>query len=513
MCNLIFLYEQKKYIIILEYIKNLDDQVLLERNIEEIKILLKILLKYEYEEVALLIYNKIYKIHEKLSKSIINKMFEIENFFKEINYECSKKYSTLKTTSAIVAQIISLKKNRTKFYGNKKILLVVNSLGPGGAERQFVNLFNFLSKYYASSSVCIYGLVLSIEKKNANHYLNSIDPRFIKNINIYDFSTIEEKYKINFGSNARKSNISKIRKSINENNINIAIGFLEESSVSVCLAALIEDIIGMTRFGSMPTNIARNLGDDSEIKYKNRIQFFKNIDEEKIIWGANSRKCLAKYLACIDFKNKKNSIKTAIIPNIVDMPALDGYKDKRFEEIIKDKIVIISIMRLSIEKRPNYYLDLVRHYFKDKSLIFILIGAGPLKSEVESVSVAYSNLFWIENTTNISYYLSASHIYVMTSITEGSPNAVMEASFFGLPAVVANIGGVSEIYTDKVNAIFVNDFRKIDAYVLALDQLIKSKNLRIQIGTSAQKLIKKRHSGFSSAVAVELATNKYFAEA
>ena len=155
----------------------------------------------------------------------------------------------------------------------------------------------------------------------------------------------------------------------------------------------------------------------------------------------------------IEYKNKINRNSTIVIPNLLHINDESSDVDSNFEKIINNKTVVISVMRLSGEKRPECFLKLAKHFAKNNSIVFVLIGDGPLGETLLTILRSLPNLYWLKNTKNVSYYLSKSHIYVMTSIVEGSPNAVLEASYFGLASIVAAVGGVSEIYTNNVDAL------------------------------------------------------------
>lgn len=506
------LLKSQSYLEILEIIKNIDFEQIKNKKIDEILLIIKILLRYEFDEAALIIYKEAIKIHGFLSYSIESRMRKINEIFEDMKYSHSNKLEDLKTTSEIYVSRLLLRKEQEVYKLKEErvnILLVISSLGPGGAERQFVNLFNHLSKSKLSKINNVYGLVLSKNKENSDHYLSFVEKKYKDNLLMFEDEGVEDKYKLGFGGNARKNTIGKIRKAVDVKKIKIIIGFLEETAVSVCMVALIENIIGITRFGSMPSTYSRILNNDMYIKSKNRFEILKSIDRENIVWGANSRKCLNKYLINIDYKNKKKSLNTVVIPNLVVMNELDDYRDEDLEIKIKDKIVVISIMRLSSEKRPEYYIKLAKCFATNESVIFILIGDGPLNENIQIEMRGLQNLYWIKNTNKISYYLSKANIYVMTSIVEGSPNAVIESSHYGLAAIVANIGGVSETYTDKINAVFVNDVNIFESYALALEKLIENKYLREMIGKSAREMIGKRHGGISTSISVEMAINKF----
>ena len=53
-------------------------------------------------------------------------------------------------------------------------------------------------------------------------------------------------------------------------------------------------------------------------------------------------------------------------------------------------------------------------------------------------------------------YLNAIDILVLTSSWEGFPNAILQAMSMGIPVVVSNVGGCSEIVDNMINGITIS---------------------------------------------------------
>lgn len=88
---------------------------------------------------------------------------------------------------------------------------------------------------------------------------------------------------------------------------------------------------------------------------------------------------------------------------------------------------------------------------------FSIIGAGPLKNELEILSKQYGISKYITfcgSTSNVNKYLENSDLFILPSITEGFPIAILEAMRLGLPIVSTNVAGIPEMikdgYTGKI---------------------------------------------------------------
>jgi len=82
---------------------------------------------------------------------------------------------------------------------------------------------------------------------------------------------------------------------------------------------------------------------------------------------------------------------------------------------------------------------------------FVHIGEGPLKDKVKALSRELGiqdSLLFLERRQDIPRLLAAMDVFVLTSRSEGMPNAVMEAMATGLPCVVTDAGGCRELVRD-----------------------------------------------------------------
>lgn len=107
---------------------------------------------------------------------------------------------------------------------------------------------------------------------------------------------------------------------------------------------------------------------------------------------------------------------------------------------------------------------------------FSIIGAGPLKEDLEVLSKEYSVSKYITfcgSTSNVNKYLLNSDLFILPSITEGFPIAILEAMRLGLPIVSTNVAGIPEMINDGETGViiepsvegvygFLNNFDKHD---------------------------------------------------
>ena len=97
-----------------------------------------------------------------------------------------------------------------------------------------------------------------------------------------------------------------------------------------------------------------------------------------------------------------------------------------------------------------------------------------------------SNIFFIGYQKDVSPYLAASDILVLTSDTEGLPGVVLEAAYFKVPAVASEVGGIRECLIDEETGFLISD-RSVDAFCQKINLLFDYPHQRIQLGINAKK--------------------------
>lgn len=124
---------------------------------------------------------------------------------------------------------------------------------------------------------------------------------------------------------------------------------------------------------------------------------------------------------------------------------------------------VLAVGRLGAEKRFDRFLKILKmaNRVRTDNLLInaIIVGEGPLRTELESLSIAL-------NLENVVQFLGEkddmANIYrradllVLTSDYEGMPNVVMEAMASGLPVIATNVGAVPDLVIDGVTGFVCN---------------------------------------------------------
>lgn len=135
------------------------------------------------------------------------------------------------------------------------------------------------------------------------------------------------------------------------------------------------------------------------------------------------------------------------------------------EEIQKKSPVIFgNISELHQNKGYIYALQGIHTYLttlrkpEDPLIHFIIVSRGEEEEKLKSI---VRNLDISEHVTFTGYiqdarkYLNAFDVFMMTSIKEGLPFALLEAGFVGIPVITTDVGGIPEIIIDQKNGILI----------------------------------------------------------
>jgi glycosyltransferase involved in cell wall biosynthesis len=162
----------------------------------------------------------------------------------------------------------------------------------------------------------------------------------------------------------------------------------------------------------------------------------------------------------------------------------------------------INVLFLAWVKKEKGIFDLIsvaeRLYREFPNLIFNIAGSGSDIEQARSyvTQLGLNDFFvfhgWVLEANKYKL-LQESDIFVLPSYFEGMPNALIEAMACGLPSIAYSVGGINDIITDAYNG-FIVPVADLDRLTETLKTLIKSPELRKQIGLKARDEIIRNHN-------------------
>jgi len=183
------------------------------------------------------------------------------------------------------------------------------------------------------------------------------------------------------------------------------------------------------------------------------------------------------------FAQKKFKIperKIRLIPNYIDTKLFLPLN------VLKEKKSLLYVGRLSKEK--NLFNLITAISGLDAKLV--IIGQGDLQNDLERLAKEKSVLIEFKGKVDnkeLPKELSKAEVFVLPSLYEGCPKALLEAMSCGLPCVGTNVEGIKEVIIHKENGYLC----QADSHSIhqALVDVLGDKELQMKIGKKARETI------------------------
>lgn len=182
-----------------------------------------------------------------------------------------------------------------------------------------------------------------------------------------------------------------------------------------------------------------------------------------------------------------------------DVPATDSSDFLWREELAwgEETVVIVVVGRLEIVKGHTFLLEAMQLALRQwPQLRCVVVGEGrmrtTLEEQIETLGLnAHVQLMGFRQDVDV--FLRSSDIFCLSSLSEGLPYALLEASTYKLPLVVTAVGGMAELLTDGQNARLVPPSDPA-ALAAAFGSLVDHPEEKVRLGKAAHTLIKERFS-------------------
>jgi glycosyltransferase involved in cell wall biosynthesis len=146
--------------------------------------------------------------------------------------------------------------------------------------------------------------------------------------------------------------------------------------------------------------------------------------------------------------------------------------------------ILLSAWARSVEHLPQWRLAIV--------------GDGPLRGELQSLARNLrieSNVDWFGHVSDPFPLLRAAKIFVLTSLFEGTPNALLEAMMCGLPAVISDASpGPCELIGPHEDAGLQVPVGDVTATAEAIIRLALDEPLRQRLASAARERARPHHN-------------------
>lgn len=164
-----------------------------------------------------------------------------------------------------------------------------------------------------------------------------------------------------------------------------------------------------------------------------------------------------------------------VIPNFV--------RDIVLKDSLERKKYILYVGRFAWEKNPEILIRSFADLANNDGWNLIMCGDGPqldqMKKLAKSLSIS-KRVQFLGQVKDVDYYYSISSIFVLPSILEGFPNALLEAMSAGLPCICYNSIPYEDIGVEDINFL-VADLSDKNSLKKKIQLLVSDEDLRKRI--------------------------------
>lgn len=149
-----------------------------------------------------------------------------------------------------------------------------------------------------------------------------------------------------------------------------------------------------------------------------------------------------------------------------------------------------TISRLSFEKGVNYLIEAFSDLVKRMDARLIIVGDGKERRNLEEMARNLSiddKVTFLGLTENPYKYLSKMDIFVLASLWEGFPTAVVESMVCKVPVIVTrSVGGIEELVEDGTSGFLVSP-KETKGLSDCIYRLLQDKGLREKVASEAAR--------------------------
>jgi glycosyltransferase involved in cell wall biosynthesis len=170
-----------------------------------------------------------------------------------------------------------------------------------------------------------------------------------------------------------------------------------------------------------------------------------------------------------------------------------------------DEKVLLIAARLSKEKDHATLLRALAHLRdrRHRKPRLIVLGDGPERVHIDAAvrGLDLAGQVVLPGWEPSEPFYGIADVAVLSSLSEGSPNAILEAIGAGVPVVATAVGGIPEIVADGESALLVpaGDAARLAE---AIEQMLSSPELSQRLAARGREIARTRHSPLARVQAI-----------
>ena len=160
------------------------------------------------------------------------------------------------------------------------------------------------------------------------------------------------------------------------------------------------------------------------------------------------------------------------VDNGINLKEFDGIKMDH--QINFEHLKIATLGRISLQKNPVMFNRIAESF---PNVDFIWIGDGELRDKLTTPNIKITG--WVDNKTALNY-LADTDIFILTSLWEGLPMALLEAMYMKKICIVSDVVGNRDVINSHRNGYicdsvddFIKKIKSINTERYTLEELTK----------------------------------------
>ncbi|TSC70626.1 MAG: group 1 glycosyl transferase [Parcubacteria group bacterium Gr01-1014_46] len=234
--------------------------------------------------------------------------------------------------------------------------------------------------------------------------------------------------------------------------------------------------------------------------------FEHNVYSKKQWWKIVADKIFAKRTskifvdsqAILDFTSNQENIsksKFAILPYPIELSEQKNFDKTKIKQELglpASSFVVGSVARFVEQKGLPYLIrsiPKILEKIRRDDVYFLIVGYGKMQDELQDLAreLKLDSRLLIRPAMDIKEVLPILDVFVISSLWEGQPIAMLEAMAYGVPVVATKVGGIPEILFDGKEGILAEP-KDSESLSSGIIKMIESDDLRVRVSQNAKEM-------------------------
>ena len=199
------------------------------------------------------------------------------------------------------------------------------------------------------------------------------------------------------------------------------------------------------------------------------------------------------------------------IPNLLELPT-EVWVQRKLTPETEEKL-IVSVGRFAPEKGHRYLIEAL-NLLKQQDMAWrcTFLGEGELAAELRALASEYGlseQIAFPGFCEDVFSVLLTADVFVLPSLHESSPNALIEAMGIGMPCIASDVGGIVDLVEDSANGVRVPPKDPI-ALAAALQRVLTTPDFAAELGKNARTTIQQKFNSVESIKKLEDIYSQFF---